>query len=103
MIYHFTDFLLVSLNDELLLPLMHSHGLLTDHDLELIGSGPTSYHRNSLTLRYVQHMDITELVAFIEILQEGHSHIWLPLTNGKVVKIICFNGRHFLYYSTTFC
>ena len=86
-IYHFDDFLLVNLNDELLLPSMYSHGLLTDHDLELITTGPTSYHRNSLILRCVQHMSNTELATVIEVLQENHSDIWLPLTNGKLLKI----------------
>ena len=83
MIDHFTDFLLVSLHDELLLPLMHSYGLLADHDLELIITGPTSYHRNRLILGYVQQMDITGLFIFSEVLQKSHPDITLPLVDGK--------------------
>jgi len=82
---HFTDFLLVSLKDDLLLLLMYSHGLLTNHDLELIDTGPTSYHRNSLILKYVQHMDITGLAIFDQVLQQSHPDIWLPLTNSKTM------------------
>ena len=81
---HFTDFLLVSLHDESLLPLMHSYGLLADYDLELITIGPTSYHRNKLILNYVQQMDITGLFIFSEVLQQSHPDITLPLVDGKV-------------------
>ena len=84
MIDHFTDFLLVSLHDESLLPLMHSYGLLADHDLEVITTGPTSYHRNKLILSYVRQMDITGLFIFSKVLQESHPDINLPLVDGKV-------------------
>ena len=79
---HFTDFLLVSLNNKSLLPLMYSYGLLDDQDLELIATGPTSYHRNSLILSYVQHMDTTGLSVFRKVLQETHPRINLPLLEG---------------------
>ena len=81
-INHFTDFLLVSLNNESLVPLMHSYGLLDDHDVELITTGPTSYHRNSLILSYVRHMDTTGLLIFSRLLQESHPHVNLPLLEG---------------------
>ena len=86
LIDHFTDFLLVSLNDETLLPLMHSYGLLDDHDVELITTGPTSYQRNNHILSCVQHMDITGLMIFSKVLQESHPHINLPLTECKLVN-----------------
>jgi len=79
---HFTDFLLVSLNHVLLLPLMQSHGLLTDDDLELINSGPTGYHKNQLTLRYVKLMDDTSLGIFSKLLQQSHPSTKIPLENG---------------------
>ena len=82
MIDHFTDFLLVSLKHEMLLPSMHSRGLLADHDLELIITAPTSYHRNRLILSCVRHMDITGLCIFTEVLQETHPHIKIPLRDG---------------------
>jgi len=85
-IVHFTDFLLVSLNHELLLPLMQSHGLLTDHDLELINSGPTGYHKNQLILGYVKLMDNTSLAIFNKLLQESHPHIKVPLGDGKSIR-----------------
>ena len=79
MIDHFTDFLLVSLNHELLLPLMQSHGLLTDHDLELINSGPTGYHKNQLILGYVKLMDDNSLGVFSKLLQESYLNVKIPL------------------------
>jgi len=82
---HFTEFLLVSLNHELLLPLMQSHGLLTDHDLELINSGPTGYHKNQLMLGYVQLMDDNSLGVFSNLLQESHPNVKLPLENGECI------------------
>jgi len=66
----------------LLLPLMQSHGLLTDHDLELINSGPTGYHKNQLILGYVKLMDDTSLGRFSELLHESHPYIKIPLENG---------------------
>ena len=84
MIDHFTDFLLVSLHSEWLLPLMHSYGLLADHDIQLITTAPTGYHRNKLILGYVQQMHITGLFMFSEVLQESHPHINLPLVDGNV-------------------
>jgi len=80
---HFTNFLLVSLNHELLLPLMQSHSLLTDHDLELINSGPTGYHKNQLILGCVKLMDDNSLGVFSKLLNESHSHINIPLEDGK--------------------
>ena len=85
MIDHFTDFLLISLNHELLLPVMQSHGLLTDHDLELINSGPTGYHKNQLILGYVKLMDDTSLDILSKLLQESHPHIKIPLDDGKSI------------------
>ena len=85
MIDHFTDFLLISLNHELLLPVMQSHGLLTDHDLELINSGPTGYHKNQLILGYVKLMDDPSLEIFSKLLQESHPHIKIPLDDGKSI------------------
>jgi len=82
---HFTDFLLVSLNHELLLPLMQSHGLLSDHDLELINSGPTGYHKNQLILGYAKLMDNPSLGIFNKVLQENHPHIKIPLGDGESV------------------
>ena len=86
MIDHFTDFLLVSLNHELLLPLMQSHGLLTDHDLELINSGPTGYHKNQLILEYVKLMDDPSLGDFSKLLQDSHPRIKIPLDDGKSIN-----------------
>ena len=84
MIDHFTDFLLVSLHSESLLPLMHSYGLLADHDIQFITTAPTGYHRNKLILGNVQQMDINGLFMFSEVLQESHPHINLPLVDGNV-------------------
>ena len=95
MIDHFTDFLLVSLNQESLLPLMQSHGLLTDHDLELINSGPTGYHKNQLILGYVKQMDDPSLEVFIKLLQESHPHISIPLDDGKSIN--CYTRIHCIY------
>ena len=86
MIDHFTDFLLVSLNHKLLLPLMQSHGLLTDHDLELINSGPTGYHKNQLILRYVKLMDDPSLGDFSKLLQDSYPRIKIPLDDGKSIN-----------------
>ena len=86
MIDYFTDFLLVSLNHELLLPLMQSHGLLTDHDLELINSGPTGYHKNQLILEYVKLMDDPSLEDFSKLLQDSHPRIKIPLDDGKSIN-----------------
>ena len=85
MIDHFTDFLLVSLNHELLLPLMQSHGLLTDHDLELINNDPTGYHKNQLILGHVELMDDNSLEMFSKLLQESHPEIKIPLQDGESV------------------
>jgi len=82
---HFTDFLLVSLNHKLLLPLMQSHDLLTDHDLELINSGPTGYHKNQLILVYVKLMDDPSLEIFSKLLHESHPRIKIPLVDGESV------------------
>lgn len=87
MIDHFTDFLLVSLDDQLLLPSMYSHGLLADCDIELITTGPTSYHRNKLIINCVRHMDITGLLFFSRVLKETHPHIYLPLADGKLANL----------------
>ena len=84
MIDHFTDYLLVSLHDESLLPLMHSYGILADHDIQLITTAPAGYHRNKLILSYVRQMDITGLLFFSKVLQESHPHINLPLVECKV-------------------
>ena len=83
MIDHFSDFLLVSLNHELLLPLMQSHGLLTDHGLNLINSGPTGYHKNQLILGYVKLMDDNSLGMFSKLLQESHPYVKIPLEEGE--------------------
>jgi len=79
---HFTHFLLVSLNDQLLLPLMQSHGLLTDNDLELINSGPTGYHKNQLILTSLRLMDDTCLEVFSKLLQDSHPDVKIPLQEG---------------------
>ena len=79
---HFADFLLVSLQYEVLLPSMCSRGLLDDHDLELIATAPTGYHRNRLILSCVRHTDITGLFIFGEVLQETHPHFKIPLVDG---------------------
>ena len=92
LIDHFADFLVVNLNDELLISLMYSHGLLAGIDVELITAGPTRYHRNRLILSYVQKMNITGLLVFNEVLQESHSHFNLPLVDGKL--------QVYLYYFT---
>ena len=83
MIDHFTDFLLVSLNDQLLLPVMESHGLLADHDLELINSGPTSYHKNQLMMTCVRLMDDSSLRVFSKLLQDSHPGVKIPLKDGE--------------------
>ena len=83
MIDHFTDFLLVSLKHEMLLPSMQSYGLLAKHDFEVIGTAPTGYHRNRLILSCVRHMDITGLFIFGKILQETHPQINIPLLDGE--------------------
>jgi len=80
---HFTDFLLVSLKHEILLPSMHSCGLLADHDLEVIATGPTGYHRNRLILNCVRHMDINGLFIFSKVLHETHPQINIPLMDGE--------------------
>ena len=85
MIDHFTDFLRISLNHKLLLPLMQSHGLLTEQDLELINSGPTGYHKNQLILGYVKLMDDPSLEIFSKLLQDSHPHIKIPLDDGKSI------------------
>ena len=96
MIDHFTDFLLVSLNHELLLPLMQSHGLLTDHDLELINSGPTGYHKNQLILGYVKLMDDTSLGVLSKLLRESHPEIKIPLQDGESVHtcVLCVHIQY---------
>ena len=99
MIDHFTDFLLVSLNDQLLLPLMVSHGLLTDHDLELINSGPTGYHKNQLILTCVQILDDASLVVFSRLLQDSHPDVKIPLQDGEYtcVNFICLSQMYQIY------
>jgi len=84
-INHFTDFLLASLNHVFLLPLMQSHGLLTDHDLEVINSGPTGYHKNQLILGYVKLMDDISLRIFSKLLNESQPNIKIPLDDGEYV------------------
>ncbi|XP_065910152.1 uncharacterized protein [Dysidea avara] len=90
---HFTDFLLVSLNDQLLLPLMQSHGLLTDYDLELIDSGPTGYHKNQLILTCVQLMDDTSLSVFSKLLQDSHPDVKIPLQDALSAKGILLSKQ----------
>ena len=107
MIDHFTDFLLVSLNHELLLPLMQSHGLLTDHDLELINSGPTGYHKNQLILGYVKLMEDPSLGLFSKLLQKSHPGINIPIEIGKSIhglhefsKLATYFSVYVLTYGT---
>ena len=97
MIDHFADFLLVSLKYEVLLSSMHSRGLLADHDLELIATAPTGYHRNRLILSCVRHMDITGLFIFSEVLQETHPHINIPLVDGKLIFCVYSSYKLFVY------
>ena len=73
------------MNHELLLPLMQSHGLLTDRDLELINSGPTGYHKNQLILGYVKLMADPSLKIFSKVLQKSPQHIKIPLNDGKFI------------------
>jgi len=75
----------VSLDHELLLSLMQSYELLTDHDIELINSGPTGYRKNQLILGYVKLMDDTSLRIFCKLLQESHPNIKIPLQDSKSV------------------
>ncbi|XP_065910032.1 uncharacterized protein [Dysidea avara] len=98
---HFTDFLLVSLNDQLLLPLMVSHGLLTDHDLELINSGPTGYHKNQLILTCVQILDDASLVVFSRLLQDSHPDVKIPLQDALNAKAILSGKQSLLSHATT--
>ena len=100
MIDHFADFLLISLKCEMLLSSMHSRGLLADHDLELIATAPTGYHRNRLILSCVRHMDITGLFIFSEVLQETHPHINIPLVDGKLIFCVYSSYKLFVYVFT---
>ena len=81
---HFTDFLLLYLNDDLLL-LMYNHGLINKDEFDVVTSGPTRYHRNGLILEYVKQMDTASLLIFNEVLMESHPDITIPLMDGKFI------------------
>jgi len=64
---------------------MQSHGLLTDHNLELINSGPTGYHKNQLILGYIKLMDDTSLGIFSKLLRKSHPGINIPTEIGESI------------------
>ena len=84
----FTDFLLLYMNDDLLL-LMYNRGLINKNELDVVTSGPTRYHRNGLILEYVKQMDTASLLIFNEVLMESHPDITIPLMDGKFICLSC--------------
>ncbi|XP_065912310.1 uncharacterized protein [Dysidea avara] len=89
---HFTDFLLLYLNDDLLL-LMYNHGLINKDEFDVVTSGPTRYHRNGLILEYVKQMDTASLLIFNEVLMESHPDITIPLMDALQYAGVVYPGR----------
>jgi len=61
---------------------MYNRGLINKDEIDVVISGPTSYHRNGLILDYIKQMDTISLIILNEVLVESHPDITLPLMDG---------------------
>jgi len=71
--------------------------LLTNVDMEAITTCPSNSQRNVLLLNHVLHMNVSELFAFHDVVQElDHQHSISTILNSGKYHELCISFKWFL-------
>ena len=65
------------------LPAMHSHGLLTEDEKNIICKMSSSHQRNQLLLQHVMHLKSLPLLSFCQLLQQKQLELFEKVVEGK--------------------
>jgi len=77
------DYFLYNINTQVILPQLHSHGLLSDDDKDIISSAPTGLQSNWLLLQCVLHFNSLAVSTFCQLVYHYQPEKLQKLLEGK--------------------